>query len=121
MKNSELLHTKSESSENNWTSSNEEVQQLNYEQIDGTAFTLIGEEGKEWLIAIGHTLATPKNFETKEEAIAYIETKPWEMITAVITQYTNYLKMSNDMGYTTEIEAAIKERIKKINEEEVKF
>ena len=42
------------------------------------------EENNSFIVTIGKHLATEKKFETKEEALTYIETPKWDTIGALI-------------------------------------
>lgn len=50
-----------------------------YHVIEDCPFILVKEENK-WMIVMGSVICSIKRFETKEDAISYINSKPWELI-----------------------------------------
>lgn len=58
------------------------------EQLEGTPFTLIKQEGK-YFITIGNYQLTPQS-DTEEEAINYIQFNQWNIITALIDIMINH-------------------------------
>lgn len=56
-----------------------EVKAINYNEVKGTPFTIV-DDGKCWRIAIGNEIVSKEEFETNEEAIDYIDKKPWDLL-----------------------------------------
>lgn len=67
------------------------------EDVDGTIFTTITKENKT-IIVIGDQIVSDKVFNNHEEAISYIETKPWDLIfigCSIYTEKINKIKETN--------------------------
>lgn len=74
----------------------ETTKKLNYTPVKGSPFTVVkvDEEislkedenilNKNYYILLGNTLATTKSFKTKKEAIDYVNSKDWDLITCLV-------------------------------------
>ena len=59
------------------------------EHIEGTPFS-VAQKDDQYMIVIGKTVANDMTFKTGEEAVDYVMSKPWDLITTlavVIAQY----------------------------------
>lgn len=72
------------SEENNSNSSNEKRTNI-WEEIEGTPLhTIHREEQEDYLLSIGTQVISQKTFKTREAAIRYAKTKPWDLIMGAI-------------------------------------
>ena len=59
-------------------------------------FTIVNHNG-EHLVAVGNQVVTREKFATREEAIAYIDRKPWELIfNSCAVMFTNLMKQQEN-------------------------
>ena len=56
------------------------VEQMEYENVEGAPFSIVGSEQKGYTIVIGTYCVKKETFKTMQEAKDYIATKPWELI-----------------------------------------
>lgn len=47
--------------------------------VEDTPFAAVEKEGK-WVLVLGNQISSTKQFETSEEAEAYVHEKPWELM-----------------------------------------
>ena len=61
------------------SSSNSSDSGQKYHIVEDTPFAAVEKEGK-WVLVLGNQITSAKQFETPEEAEAYVREKPWELI-----------------------------------------
>lgn len=88
-KESLTLHTTAETTDS-LNSSNKLVQ---HKQVKGTPFILLKFEKTGWIIACGNT-RTDEEYQSQDEAILYIKSKPWNLICMVMESMMKHLKDS---------------------------
>lgn len=77
---------------------------VSFKEVKGTPFHIAksikqdtnGEEQKEYCVTIGAQAVTPM-FPTKEDALNYINEKPWQLICAVAATFAEYTMNKNNM------------------------
>ena len=70
------------------STSNEEITQINYTQIDETPFTMVEKDGK-YALLVGNVLVTEWDTERKTRNKALIKNMNWAQITGVIMAMIN--------------------------------
>lgn len=72
-----------------------EVEQWDWEPIEGTPFYAVGKEGEYTLVLCGMAVAKEK-FKTVEEASKYVKKKAWDLILLASCIYREAFKTAND-------------------------
>lgn len=72
-----------------------------YERIDDTPFTFINTVSGKGMITISGMAVSTKEFKNIDEARAYLETKPWEVILIGTAVYIEALKAAREQAANT--------------------
>lgn len=75
--------------------SSEKREEVKYERVPDTPFAIMKPHNEDWIIICGTEAASIKRFKTKQSAITYINSKPWEIITVASAIIANSNKRDN--------------------------
>lgn len=62
---------------------------IDYHEVENTPFTVVKKEDGKCIIVLGSQQVSSRVFDSKDQAIIYIEQKPWELILIASSVFTN--------------------------------
>lgn len=68
------------------------VEQMEYEGIEGSPFSIVGSQQKGYTIVIGTYCVKQEKFKTMQDAKDYIASKPWDLIFIGVNVYRDQVK-----------------------------